>query len=228
MLGPHRLEAAVRSAAEEITLRLDGDVARGSPLGEAGLHGVNAAVAVAAVRVLNADALAPCTLLGQRLDPADEALVTAALRCFPPGRNPSPVDEWLHWGLAQSMADAGGPGLLNDAQPAVDWVMDVPWPVLSHWLGQLAALARPGAVGGLVPAVHRRAEDLARGCVRALLRRDWPQAAGVCRWLALVGNPLPSLGLAAVLDHLDQMARDDPRTLLQVRIARMLGKRLGT
>ncbi|MFT7836903.1 hypothetical protein Q5530_12205 [Saccharothrix sp. BKS2] len=228
-VGPHRLDVAVRSTAEAILQRLDGEAARLRSLDGSGPGGNDVAVTVAAVRVLGADVLAPCALLGQRLDPVDHGLVTAALRCFPPGPDPLPVDRWLHWGLARAMVEAGvGDVERRDVeQPGVRWVADLPWPVLGRQVAHLAALAVPGTARQLVAAVRGRAPDLARGCVRALLRRDWLQAAGCCRWLALLGDPVPSLGLVAALAHLEQAARDDPRTLLHVRIARMLGAEVG-
>ena len=51
-------------------------------------------------------------------------------------------------------------------------------------VSQLAALALPGLAPGLAEQLAARTDDLARGFVRAVRRRDWLQAAGLGRWLA--------------------------------------------
>lgn len=173
-------------------------------------------VLLAAARVLGADVLAPSTLAVRAATASEIALLDGAVRTFPP--NPaSPLSQWTHWGarVALGRADSGG------GEPDTAWVAGESWPRLTYQLAGVAMLAAL-APSALTAVAVRRVEDLARGFVRAVRRRDWRQAAGVGRWLAAVGQVPPSLGLDAGLDFVDLMGLDDARVALHVRVARIL------
>lgn len=202
-------------------------------------------VAVAAVRVLGGDALAPCTLAGQV--PTEDGLVLfeRAIGAFPPKAGGSAVSAWSHWGMRAALrrarstagtagagtgagADAGqGPygdgesGAPDGAAPDTDWVAAQSWQQMTHQLAQLAALAVPGLVPPLAQAVAARPVDLARGFVRAVRRRDWLQAAGAGRWLAVTRGTPESLGLDTGLDFVHHMGAADARVALHVRAAQL-------
>jgi hypothetical protein len=90
-------------------------------------------------------------------------------------------------------------------------------------LAALAPLALPGLGDPFKVSVRRRSHDVARGVVRAMLRRDHPTAARLARWLALAEHHggAAVLDLLAVLDHLDLEATE-ARTALDTAIARRL------
>ncbi|MGD9485002.1 hypothetical protein WDH52_17390 [Streptomyces sp. TRM70308] len=179
-------------------------------------------VLVAAARVLGADVLAPALLLGTPPDPDDVALATAARDAYPPGADATAVTAWSHWGLDAALRTLTGDGLPGTA-PDAEWTADEPWPRLAFRLSQLASLALPGVDSALATAAAKRPVDLARGFVRAVRRRDWAQAAGLGRWLALVPGVPPSLGLPnglAFVHHLG--GASDARVGLHVRAARTL------
>lgn len=173
-------------------------------------------VLLAAARVLGADLLAPSTLAIRAATASEIALLDGAVRAFPPDPASS-VSQWTHWGARMALGQAQ-PG--RD-EPDTAWLVGESWPRLTYQLAGVAALATrtPSA---LTTVAVGRVEDLARGFVRAVRRRDWRQAAGAGRWLAAVGEVPPSLGLDAGLDFVDLMGVDDARVALHVRAARIL------
>ncbi|MEE1929634.1 hypothetical protein V1J52_15820 [Streptomyces sp. TRM 70351] len=175
---------------------------------------------VAAFRVLGADALAPALLRGLPVPTADLALAQAARAAYVPAADTAPVTAWSHWGLCAALDRVGGGGLAP--QPDAAWVAREPWTSLAHPLARLSALALPGVHCALREEAARRPVDLARSFVRAVRRRDWPQAAGAARWLALLPGVPPTLGLDAGLAFVEQLGGADARVLLQVRAARLL------
>lgn len=186
-------------------------------------------VAVAAVRVLGADVLAPCLLAGRSPCPADLALVGESARAFPPGPSATPVVAWSHWALRRALdrAAAGGPpapAVAGIGEPEAGWVSALPWQELSRRAAQLAALADPGAPCGLSMAFAARPVDLARGFVRAVRRQDWLQAAGTGRWLAGMSGVPDSLGLDAGLAWVAHRSEGDARVTLHLGAARLAGR----
>ncbi|MFI6517757.1 hypothetical protein ACIBF1_19525 [Spirillospora sp. NPDC050679] len=197
------------------------------------LPDADAAPGLAAVRVLGADTLAAHVMGRLPLVPADRRLLERAQAAFPLRTDSTIVDHWLHWGLerVQAQVTTDGPVTsvppLDITRPVVkasdsDWLNDQPWPVMTRHLAHLASLAWPGTDAALVRTLTRRRHDLASGFVRAFMRRDWPQAAGAARWLALLGQPPPALRLPSSIDFLLQAAHDDPRARLHLRFARLL------
>ncbi|MET9496264.1 hypothetical protein [Streptomyces sp. NPDC006552] len=169
--------------------------------------------ALGAIRLLGADVLAPAVLTGQ-VPPAEETVAIAAtLDALPPvqpppaappeGAEPAWVRAWIDWSLVTVLTrvdpaavapaapeppppprcEAPTAPRRAPATPHGDGTREgwVPWSVR---MGALAPLALPGLDG----PVHRAARDgalgLARGATRAVLRRDYPTAARITRWLA--------------------------------------------
>ncbi|WP_202239504.1 hypothetical protein [Streptomyces sp. SN-593] len=220
-------------------------------------------VALAAIRVLGADVLAPYApyadttaggaagrgaptpptsptstagtagTAGPHADRlADEAIVRKALAAYPPGADASDVSVWSYRGLVEASraflpggsASAGSPGG-QDGRPAepragTDWLRTDPWPKLAHRASQLGALSLPGLAPALAEGLAARTEDLARGFVRAVRRRDWLQAAGIGRWLARVPDVPDTLGLDTGLAYVLRMSAGDPRVALHTAVAR--------
>ncbi|MCA1219782.1 hypothetical protein [Streptomyces sp. 8L] len=112
-------------------------------------------------------------------------------------------------------------------EPATDWLDGAPWQTLGHQLAVLAALAVPGSGSGVARVAARRPLDVARGFVRAVRRRDWLQAAGTGRWLAVVDGVPDTLGLDAGLEFVAQMGAGDARVALHTHVAQALRARAG-
>ncbi|RLL68016.1 hypothetical protein [Streptomyces sp. Z26] len=185
-------------------------------------------VAVAAVRVLGADVLAPRTLAGRTPTEADLALFEHAVRAFPPKAGGSALSAWSHRGMRAALAAARADGTARAGDgdvPDTAWVAELSWQRMTHQLAQLAALAVPGLAPPLAEAVAARPVDLARGFVRAVRRRDWLQAAGAGRWLAMTPGTPESLGLATGLDFVHHMGGADARVALHVQAAAVLRSR---
>ncbi len=217
------LADAVQDLASAVDSALRGGVDHGRVL-EDSPEAEQDPFAVGAARVLGADLLAPHLLAGHATDPRGIALARAALRDHPPTNDSSTVSGWSHWGLtralhtAESTVDVLGGG----AEPESGWVDAEAWPSLTYRLATLSALAHPRSPSGLLARVAQRPEDVARGFVRALRRRDWLQAAGAGRWLAAVPGCPPSLGLDAGLRFLRHAGGDDARVRLRVSAAQLL------
>ncbi|WP_229909685.1 hypothetical protein [Streptomyces flavofungini] len=111
--------------------------------------------------------------------------------------------------------DSGAP---DDSGPR-----DTDWQRWSVRMGQLSPLALPGLDGPVHSAARAAPLALARGATRAVLRRDFPTAARITRWLALLGAEGVALPLDPVplLAHL-RLHGGGPRLALDVAIARRL------
>jgi hypothetical protein len=181
--------------------------------------------ALAAIRVLGADVLSAYLLDGHAFPAADAELVHAAVGAFPapPGTAPDAAlwalrDRALTAALAElGVATDGWPGLAGIvAEPP-----EVPhWAAWSGELVRCSSLALPPLASPLREQARRRRLDLVRGVSRAMLRRDYASAAKLARWLALDARQVPEPLLTPALEHLDHLAADQPRTLLDVALAR--------
>ncbi|MEV0374485.1 hypothetical protein AB0I10_32655 [Streptomyces sp. NPDC050636] len=215
--GAVPLSAVVADAASGVALAQRGE---GDPYALSRILRQGDALALAAIRVLGADALAPYAL-DHRAGPGgeDETVVREALAAFPPKADASEVSVWSYRGLVEA-SHAFLPGGANHWPPAPQvgaaWVTSDPWPKLAHRVSQLAALALPGLGSSLDDELAARTGDLARGFVRAVRRRDWLQAAGLGRWLARLPEVPPTLGLDSGLAFVRQMSGGDPRVTLHV------------
>lgn len=212
----------IADAASGVALALRGE---GGPYALSRVLRQSDALAPAAVRVLGADALAPYA--ADHHTPAagheDRGVVQAALAAFPPGADASAVSVWSYRGLVEASHAflPGGPDRWpQPPDAAAGWVEADPWPKLAHRASQLAALALPGLSPALADALTTRTDDLARGFVRAVRRRDWLQAAGLGRWLARLPGVPPTLGLDAGLAFIGHMGGGDARVALHLVAAR--------
>jgi hypothetical protein len=249
-----RLTGAVQDLAFEVVSALRGGDHVGGVCGGAGIGGDDG-LRLAAVRVLGSDVLLPSVLLGRPADHGDLSLFQQAVTVYPPGSDASAVSAWSHWAMTNTLlrladttdgtgtvtsltrtgrspdAAAPGPPLAEPdadaAEPATDWLEGAPWQTLGHQLAVLAALAVPGADSGIARVAARRPVDVARGFVRAVRRRDWLQAAGTGRWLAVVDGVPDTLGLDAGLEFVAQMGAGDARVSLHTHVAQALRVRAG-
>ncbi|WP_125513531.1 hypothetical protein [Streptomyces sp. WAC 01529] len=190
--------------------------------------------ALAAVRVLGPDVLAPALFGTRRIDPADREVLATALAHYP-------LDAG---GTAETMClDRVTTGLLHRAEGAVsgdgvavDDAVDVDtflrpeerWRPWAQQMAGVASCALPGVCGSLVEQARTRAADLGRGVARAMLRRDYRTAARLVRWTALADNnraAVDQLNIEAVLRHLELCGSVNARLSLDVRIARLLRTR---
>ncbi|MCI0383446.1 hypothetical protein [Streptomyces sp. CNQ085] len=232
--------AAVESLADRVlgALRGAGDPAAvASQVDEA----PDPKVALAALRVLGPDVFAPALLAGSPLGPGDARAVAESLRIFPPTPDAAPEAAWRDWTTVRLLARYGG-GSPDDALTGVTGITGTPedtlgvrepappgdigssWRELSSSMARLSPLALPNADGPVHEAALARLRDLSRGTARAILRRDYPTAARLARWLAcaLHRGARPDLDTAAVVRHLELHCGDGGRTALDTAVARGL------
>ncbi|MER6136186.1 hypothetical protein [Streptomyces sp. NPDC001815] len=222
-----RLAGAVHGLTSELVsaLRSGGPFRlAGSVMGGDGAEAADG-LALAAVRVVGADAALPSVLRRTPPAPDDLAVFSRAVKAYPPPADASPTSAWSHWAMRRTLLrlDAsldGAPG--HEAEPRTVWLDDVPWQTLTHQLAVLAPLAVPAGDCGVTRVARSRPVDIARGFVRAVRRRDWLQAAGAGRWLVLLDEVPETLGLETGLEVVAQMGGDDPRVALQVRAAQLM------
>ncbi|MFI2376368.1 hypothetical protein ACH5AO_15050 [Streptomyces sp. NPDC018964] len=217
-----RLRAAVQDLASGVVSALR-DGGRTRAVLPAGTDGEAGDLALAAVRVLGADAMLPALLLGTPPDPAEAAVFRKAVEAYPPRADAAPTVRWSHWGMARALrridpSFSSGP----PDEPGTGWLDEAGWQSLTHQLAVLAPLALPGEDCAVGSAAGRRPVDVARGFVRAVRRRDWRQAAGAGRWLTLLPGVPDTLGLEAGLDFVELMGERDPYVALQVQAARLM------
>lgn len=196
------------------------------------------AAALAGIRILGADTFAPALLTGTALHPEDAAAVALSLTTPPPARELPPAPPagpeepwlmaWRDWGTATVLAvlTEGGAAAGTAAPEAPEGPPDedtgpTGWAGWSVRMGQLSTLALPGLDGPVHDAARSSPLGLARGATRAVLRRDYPTAARIVRWLAWLhadGVTLP-LDPAPLAEHIEVMAGGD-RLTLDMAIAR--------
>ncbi|MEU3460912.1 hypothetical protein ABZ721_13265 [Streptomyces sp. NPDC006733] len=208
------------------------------------------AAALAAVRVVGADAFAPHLLAGTALHPLDAAAVARSFTVFPPpqGVPQSPpagpaepwVMAWRDWATASMLErfaaegeaaevvslyaarPAEAPllarrvGLRPAEEPSPGPARDLGWAEWSVRMGQLSSLALPGLDGPVHAAARRAPLALSRGATRSLMRRDYPTAARIARWLALLQHegvdlpldPVPLVGHLRMIGSGSRLALD--------------------
>ncbi|NJP66081.1 hypothetical protein [Streptomyces spiramenti] len=237
-----QLSGAVHDLASELVSALRGG--DHSVAGTTGSLGGDEALTVAAARTLGADVLLPSTLLRRPAPEPDVAVCRAAVHAYPPGPQSSPTVAWSHWAMERALAhvtavpqhtpSAAGPlgGAATDGPdtphpagnggPDVTALREATWQAFTHQLSVLAALAVPGADSAVAAEAARRPVDVSRGFVRAVRRRDWLQAAGAGRWLAVIDGVPPTLGLDAGLRFVLRMGGADARVALHVHAALLM------
>lgn len=198
--------------------------------------------ALAAIRVVGADLFAPHLLADAVLLPEDAMAVVQSFTVLPPPVSvpPAPpagpaepwIAAWRDWATSALLARfSGGETLVP--QPMGAPVAEEPdesdgshrsggsdWQRWSVRMGQLSPLALPGLDGPVHAAARRAPLALARGASRAVLRRDFPTAMRITRWLALLaaeGARLP-LDPAPLVEHL-RLLGGGPRLALDAAIA---------
>ncbi|WP_051858624.1 hypothetical protein [Streptomyces cellulosae] len=205
--------------------------------------------ALAAVRVVGADIFAPCLLADAAFHPEDAAVITQSFTVFPPASVSAPpptgaaepwIAAWRDWATATLLASRTGTepdGILAPRPPAsaADLPVDtadpgsqdpdtaISWQRWSVRMGQLSPLALPGLKGPVHTAARAAPLALARGATRAVLRRDFPTAMRITRWLALLsaeGVRLP-LDPVPMVEHL-RLHGGGPRLALDAAIARQV------
>lgn len=186
--------------------------------------------ALAAVRVLGSDIFSPQVLAGATCQPEVAATMAAAFRVFPPNHTNTPtgsVPSWRDWATARLLTRYGGDDL-GVAQPDGGCAPadSRDWRIWSVWMAQLSPLALPGLDGPVQDAACNNPVALGRGLTRAMLRRDYPTAARLVRWLALVsrGGGVSPVDPGTVATHLQLLGGDGTRTALDLAITqRLLG-----
>ncbi|QES45529.1 hypothetical protein DEJ49_35125 [Streptomyces venezuelae] len=251
-MSPDQSQTAYAASAADLALRAL-DALRGvggtAVLAEHVERAEDPKAALAALRVVGADAFAPYLLHDAAFHPQDAAAITQSFAVFPPAvSTPAPPPEgpvepwlvaWRDWATAALLArfaegadgPDGGPlapqpagAPILDDHPS-DGPTDTDWQRWSVRMGQLSPLALPGLDSPVHSAARTGAAPLAlaRGATRAMLRRDFPTAARIVRWLALLhaeGVPLP-LDPVPLVEHLGLYGAG-PRLALDVAIARRL------
>ncbi|MGA5077864.1 hypothetical protein ACPC37_09655 [Streptomyces griseoincarnatus] len=216
-----RLQAAVQDLASGVVSALrGGDHAHVVP--PAGTDGEAGDLALAAVRVLGADALLPGLLSRRPPDPAELAVFRKAVEAYPPRADAAPTVRWSHWAMARTLRRADPSSAEPPDEPDTAWLDDATWQFVTHQLAVLAPLALPGEDCAVSRLAADRPVDVARGFVRAVRRRDWRQAAGAGRWLTLLPGVPDTVGLEAGLDFVELMGGQDPLVALQVQAARRM------
>jgi len=198
---------------------------------------------LAALRVLGPDALAPFVLGGHRLDEEDVEAVLLSLRVFPapsdgPGAEVALLQDWatsellVRLGVDQLRLFPDGFVSVPE-QPGGVWPSpEREWPAWGARMARLAGLALPGLRCPVYYQARHHPLALARGVTRAMLRRDYPTAARLVRWMAAVEASDPSaphttpateagttLQIPPLLRHLQIYAGREWRSALDIELA---------
>ncbi|MGW4806659.1 hypothetical protein [Kitasatospora sp. NPDC004272] len=182
---------------------------------------------LAAARVLGPDLFAPRLLAGAGPDGPTAALLAEARRTLPPPAAPSAgaalVIAWQDWAAGRLLARTpyGDGAPMPPTPPAPG---ESGWQTWSVRMSQLSGLALPGLDGPVHDSARTHVLPLARGTVRALLRRDQTTAARLARWLAWTDAEglAPRLEVAPVLDRIRLAGDGSARTALGLAIAHRL------
>ncbi|CAM5691019.1 hypothetical protein SALBM135S_08980 [Streptomyces alboniger] len=170
--------------------------------------------ALAAIRVVGADLFAPHLLTDAVPRPEDAMAVVQSFTVFPPpvsvpqappGGAAEPwIAAWRDWATATLLARFSDGALLAPPPTEAPAPEDPDWQRWSVRMGQLSPLALPGLDGPVHAAARAAPLALARGASRAVLRRDFPTAMRITRWLALLAAEGVSLPLdpAPLVEHL--------------------------
>ncbi|MFC1415479.1 hypothetical protein [Streptacidiphilus cavernicola] len=122
---------------------------------------------------------------------------------------------------------APGPAPMPERCPVLG--DELRWREWAGWMAQVSPLALPGIDSPVHEAALRNTRALARGAVRAMLRRDYRTAARIARWLALgrsLGADSP-LDLAPMLRHLRMFGGPSARTALDLCVGERLVEAAG-
>ncbi|MEO3978527.1 hypothetical protein [Streptomyces sp. CAU 1734] len=185
--------------------------------------------ALAAVRVLGPDVFAPALLASVRFGPDDRDVVYEALSVFPSAPDDPPEVACLAQATTALLIryGAGAAGIPDPASGESAPVL----PEISHWrawaqrIARLSPMALPGIESPVITDAGLRVLALKRGLARSMLRRDYPTAARLARWAALVQSregALPGIDIEPVVEHLELCGAVGARTVLDTEIAARL------
>lgn len=184
--------------------------------------------ALAAVRVLGCDALAPELLHRVPVAPREAETVREALQRLPV-RQDQPVElRMISTAVEDVASQQTVPVPSLAAQEAhSQWLQEMEngdWRALARSLAWLAPMAWPKTSTFVMPYLRTHASGVGRGLTRALLRRDFATAARLARWAALAGQHGGDVGLdlTAVVRHLELCGGGGPVTALHTAVARHL------
>ncbi|NEA45294.1 hypothetical protein [Streptomyces sp. SID10815] len=176
---------------------------------------------LAAARVLGADLFAPQLLHSRRLAADTGRLLREAFRVFPPDPGDALEVGWHDWAGGHLAARSGAP--VTVAAPERAPTADA-WQRWAAAMARLSALALPGLDSPVHQAALRDPVALARGAVRAMLRRDCRTAVRLTRWLAWLdgaGVPLP-VESRPLISRIRQAGDGSARTALDLAVAQRL------
>ncbi|WP_234379978.1 hypothetical protein [Streptomyces sp. CMB-StM0423] len=196
--------------------------------------------ALAAVRVLGPDLFAPALFCRQPLPQPDRETLGSALRVFPPRPGDSTEARWrdrttaalLARGAAGTRTAVPYPGEDSERAAIAEVVeiagivedaedTELTWKERSQRMARLAPLALPEVDGPYQQRACLHVRALSQGAVRSLMRRDYPTAARLVRWLALARSrgASPALDVPTALEHLRLWGAPSARTALDLAIA---------
>ena len=171
-----------------------------------------------------------CRITGSSANPGFPAgsSSAASLRVFPVAASDGPVENGLpvralrDWATGQVLTRLGARGFARPYPGGADVGRDSGW---QRWVGvlaQLSPLASPGVDSPLHGAVRRYPQDVARGVIRAMLRRDYLTAVRLVRWLAAEDEPAgkPGFALEPVMRQVELVAEPNARLLLELAVVR--------
>lgn len=214
-------------AATALTVRVIGALDGGGEVGLADHVGqcADLTTALGAVRLVGADLFAPHLLDNRPVDPRDADVVADSFEVFPPVGEPTSQEQrvraWRDWATCRVLARLTGRG--EPVPPPDTGLLDEAgsWPRWSVRVAQLSTMALPGVGGPLVASMVRDAPQLAQGATRAVLRRDYPTAARLTRWVARLAGMGVEVPLDPVLltEHIRLQGGTEPRVMLDLAIA---------
>ncbi|MEV7192049.1 hypothetical protein AB0N81_09585 [Streptomyces sp. NPDC093510] len=257
-MSPDQSQTAYAASAADLALRaLDAlhGVGGTAMLAEHVERSDDPKAALAALRIVGADAFAPYLLSDMVFHPQDAAAVAQSFAVFqpsvsPPAAPPEGAAEpwlvaWRDWATAALLERFADPRTVGGLAPQPTGAPMLTAPMLTaplrddttthsghagtgwqQWsvrMGQLSPLALPQLDGPVHGAARAAPQALARGATRAMLRRDYPTAARIARWLALLASENVALPLdpEPLVEHL-RLHGGGPRLALDVAIARRL------
>ncbi|MFC5723776.1 hypothetical protein ACFP1Z_26785 [Streptomyces gamaensis] len=225
--------AAYTAAADRLARRVLGALRGAEDTASAAPDPADDLADLAAYRLVGADLFSPHVLTGLPFPAEDAAAVARSFEAFPPAvagpgtRAGAHAVAWQDWATARLLSRIGGGAPpVSAVPPESDSTLtdSSDWPRWCVRMAQLSPLATPALQGPVHDAARAAPLALCRGLTRSILRHDFPTAARVLRWLALLrheGAGLPLDPLTA-LEHIQLLGVHGPRTDLDLAVSRHL------